>query len=202
MLPVGKLEPGFLHYLLQRYTQADERILAGAAIGEDATVIDFGQTCLVAKTDPITFATDEIGWYAVNVNANDIAVTGGIPRWFLATILLPEGRADEALTEEILRQLSSACAEIGVSLCGGHTEVTYGLDRPIVVGQMLGEVPRDGIVTSRAASPATTSCSPRALPSRRRRSSRARRPPTCGSGTPSTSCPPAVGCCTRRGSAC
>ena len=153
MLPVGKLEPGFLHYLLERYTRVDERVLVGAAIGEDATVIDFGATCLVAKTDPITFATDEIGWYAVNVNANDIAVTGGIPRWFLATLLLPEGRADERLTEDILRQLATACAEIGVSLCGGHTEVTYGLDRPIVVGQMLGEVSRDGIVTSRGGRP-------------------------------------------------
>lgn len=148
MLPVGKLEPDFLRYLLQRYARTDDRVLVGAAVGEDATVIDFGPTCLIAKTDPITFATDEIGWYAVNVNANDIAVAGGQPRWFLATILLPEGRSDEPMVEGILRQLSDACAQLGVSLCGGHTEVTYGLERPIVIGQMLGEVPRDGIVRS------------------------------------------------------
>ncbi len=79
MLPVGKLEPDFLRYLLQRYARTDDRVLVGAAVGEDATVIDFGSTCLIAKTDPITFATDEIGWYAVNVNANDIAVAGGQP---------------------------------------------------------------------------------------------------------------------------
>ena len=153
MLPLGKLDHAFLGRLLNRYTQADDRILVGATIGEDATVIDFGETCLVAKTDPITFATDEIGWYAVQINANDIAVTGGIPRWFLATVLLPESTADEALVEDLFRQLSTACADLGVSLCGGHTEVTYGLDRPIVVGQMLGEVEREHLIATSGGRP-------------------------------------------------
>ena len=47
------------------------------------------RSTLLAKTDPITFATDRIGWYAVNVNANDIAVAGGTPKWF-------SGDADDA----------------------------------------------------------------------------------------------------------
>jgi len=147
-LPVGKLELEYLAQLLARYAQLDERVLAGAGIGEDATVIDFGDRYLVAKTDPITFATEEIGWYTVHVNANDIATTGAEPKWFLVTLLLPEGRTDKALVERIFSQLSEACEQIGVSLCGGHTEVTYGLDRPIVVGQMLGEVARERLVTS------------------------------------------------------
>ncbi len=150
-LPVGKLELGYLAQLLDRYTRLDERVLVGAGIGEDATVIDFGDRYLVAKTDPITFASEEIGWYAVHVNANDIATTGAEPRWLLVTLLLPEGRTDSALVEEIFRQLAEACEQIGVSLCGGHTEVTYGLDRPIVIGQMLGEVPREQLVTSSGA---------------------------------------------------
>jgi hydrogenase maturation factor len=37
---------------------------------------------------------------------------------------------------------------LGIALCGGHTEITYGLDRPIVVGQMLGEVEREALVTT------------------------------------------------------
>ena len=32
----------------------------GPQVGEEPTVMAFGETCLVAKTDPITFATDEI----------------------------------------------------------------------------------------------------------------------------------------------
>ena len=150
-LPVGKLELEYLAELLSRYSHPTDRVLSGAGIGEDATVIDFGDRYLVAKTDPITFATDEIGWYAVHVNANDIATTGADPKWFLVTLLLPEGRTDRDLVETIFGQVAEACGQIGVSLCGGHTEVTYGLDRPIVVGQMLGEVARDRLVTSGGA---------------------------------------------------
>ena len=53
-LPVGKLELEYLAQLLAKYARLDDRVLAGAGIGEDATVIDFGDRYLVAKTDPIT----------------------------------------------------------------------------------------------------------------------------------------------------
>ena len=147
-LPTGKLSPHLLSRLLRAYTQAGDRVIVGPAVGEDATVIDFGETCLVAKTDPITFATDEIGHYAVTVNANDLAAMGAAPRWFLATVLLPEGGADEALVEEIFRSIHRAASGLGVAFCGGHTEVTHGIDRPIVVGQMLGEARREDLVRS------------------------------------------------------
>ncbi len=158
-LPVGKLPADLLADLLAKYALPGPGVVVGPGIGEDAAVLDpslgsgqvFGDRYLVAKTDPITFATDTIGWYAVNVNANDIAAMGATPRWFLATLLLPEGRATPEMAEEIFAQMSQACQEMGVSLCGGHTEITYGLDRPIVVGQMLGEVARDRLVTSAGA---------------------------------------------------
>jgi hydrogenase expression/formation protein HypE len=125
--------------LLSRYTQADPRLVGKPGIGRDAAVISFGGRYLVAKTDPITFATEEIGWYAVQVNANDIAAMGGTPRWFLATLLLPEGKTNRKMVEAIFAQISRACKDLGIVLCGGHTEITLGLDRPIVAGQMLGE---------------------------------------------------------------
>lgn len=148
---VGKLPSGVLARLLEKYRLEDGRVLLGARIGEDAAVLDLGNKYLVAKTDPITFATDQIGWYAVHVNANDLVTTGATPLWFLATILLPEKAGDEALAERIFRQIHRACAELSVSLVGGHTEITYGLDRPIIVGQMLGEVDKGRLVTTRGA---------------------------------------------------
>jgi hydrogenase expression/formation protein HypE len=150
-LPVGKLDLGLLRCLLAAYTHADERVVLGAGIGQDAAVIDMGGRYLVAKSDPITFATDEIGWYVLCVNANDIATCGAEPRWFLATLLLPEGAADAALVESLFAQLSDACRQMGVSLIGGHTEVTYGLERPIICGHMLGEVEKDRLVTTAGA---------------------------------------------------
>src|SRR5919197_229995 len=87
----GEISPGKLGELLSRLPAGDPRVVVGPRVGEDAAVIDFGERYLVAKTDPITFATEDIGWYAVHVNANDIATMGAEPRWFLATVLLPEG---------------------------------------------------------------------------------------------------------------
>jgi hydrogenase maturation factor len=150
-MPIGKLPAALLEDLLTRFAVADRRVIVGPRIGEDAAVIDMGDRYLVAKTDPITFAADQIGWYAVHVNANDVACCGAAPRWFLATILLPEQAATAELAESIFAQLSRACRQLGVSLCGGHTEITHGLERPIVVGQMLGEVAPDAYVTTGGA---------------------------------------------------
>lgn len=115
-------------------------------------MLDAGDHYLIATTDPITFVAERIGWYAVHVNANDVAVMGGTPRWLLATVLLPPS-GDEPLIEAIHAQILSACAELGITLIGGHTEVTQGLDRPIVCATMLGEVAKDRLVTSAGARP-------------------------------------------------
>ncbi|MGQ9553646.1 MAG: AIR synthase-related protein [Anaerolineae bacterium] len=147
VLPTGKLPNEVLGCLLSRYATASERVVLGPGVGRDAAVIDMGERYLVAKTDPITFASDEIGWYLVNVNANDIATTGATPRWLLCTALFPEGKTDLAAVESVFRQLSVACQALGIALCGGHTEISHGLDHIILVGQMLGEVEPDALVT-------------------------------------------------------
>ncbi len=150
VLPLGKLKIDLLQQLLPQ-SHRDARVIVGPEIGEDAAVIDFGESYLVAKTDPITFATDEIGWYLICVNSNDIATMGAVPRWLLTTILLPENRTTETVVRRIMEQIKTACEHFDITLCGGHTEITYGLDRPIVIGQMLGEVERDKLITSSGA---------------------------------------------------
>jgi hydrogenase expression/formation protein HypE len=158
--PLGKLPPEHLARLLAGQVPSDPRVVLGPGVGRDAAVIDFGAPAcgqagryVVAKTDPITFATDEIGWYAVHVNANDVACTGATPRWFLATLLLPEGHTPPTLVDAIFDQITDACREMDVALVGGHTEITHGIDRPIVVGCMLGEVSPDRLVRPGGAKP-------------------------------------------------
>jgi hydrogenase expression/formation protein HypE len=151
VLKPGKLPPELLQRLLTTYTSADPRVIVGAAVGEDAAIIAMGDRYLIAKSDPITFATDAIGYYAVVVNANDIATRGGQPKWFLATLLLPERATSAELVESIFAQISQACKSFDIALVGGHTEVTYGLDRPILSGHMLGEVAPDALVTTGGA---------------------------------------------------
>ena len=150
-LPIGKLRAGTLQAIFDKYHSKDPRVVVGPRVGEDAAIIDIGDRYLVATTDPITFATAEIGWYALHVNANDIAVRGARPRWFLATLLLPPGATTEASVEALFAELHDACEELEVTLVGGHTEVTHGLDRPIVAGTMLGEVEKDKLVTTAGA---------------------------------------------------
>lgn len=151
-LPPGKLPAALLEDLLrQQEPVADNRVLIGPRLGEDAAVIDFGHRLLIAKSDPITFATDAIGYYAVNINANDIASMGGTPRWFLATLLLPERGTTPELVQDIFSQIREACQVLQVSLVGGHTEITLGLDRPLICGHMLGETTRQSLVTSAGA---------------------------------------------------
>ena len=149
-MKLGKLTPGFLEGLLSRVPTDDPRVILGPKVGEDAALLDFGDEVLVAKTDPITFATDLIGWYAVQVNANDVACAGARPRWFMATLLLPQ-RMNEEGVSEIFRQITDACRSLGVTLVGGHTEVTQNLEQPIVVGCMLGVAPKDRALTTGGA---------------------------------------------------
>lgn len=140
VLPIGKFPLEHLRSLLKRLPKHNPRLLIGPQIGEDAAVIDAGDRYLVVATDPITFATDHIGRYAVHVNANDIAVLGARPLWFFVVMLLPEDRTTPELAATIMVDIRTACEDLGVTLGGGHTEITQGLDRPILIGQMLGEV--------------------------------------------------------------
>jgi hydrogenase maturation factor len=56
-----------------------------------------------------------------------------------------------ALVESIFGQIAKACQSLGIAVVGGHTEVTYGLDRPILSGHMLGEVDPAGLITTSGA---------------------------------------------------
>jgi hydrogenase maturation factor len=55
------------------------------------------------------------------------------------------------MIREILTDIGSACRELGCLAVGGHTEVTPGIDRPIVAGAMVGEVEKDKLLTSGGA---------------------------------------------------
>lgn len=127
-----------------------DRVIRGAAIGEDASVIDMGNKVLVAKANPITGAEGNIGRLAVHINANDVATRGAKPLWFMDTIFLPE-ETNENRLYEIMDEIHTACCELGVQLIGGHTESIRGLDKPIISGFMLGEAKKEKYITTEGA---------------------------------------------------
>lgn len=134
-LPAGKLAPDFLARLIE--TALPSEVVLGPRVGEDACAIEVEAGTLVAATDPITLTGAGVGAHAVAVNANDVAVTGARPRWFLACVLLPEGSTG-ADAEALFAGMRQALDEVGATLVGGHTEVTAAVRQPLVVGQMLG----------------------------------------------------------------
>ena len=156
LLPAGKLPHSLLGELLAGLPHDDPRLLVGPTVGEDAAVIDFApgsDRLLVAKSDPITFATDQIGYYAVNVCVNDLAVAGATPRYYFPTLLLPAGQTDANLAAAIFSQIGDACRQLGIVVAGGHSEVTPAVTQPVVAGSLLGEVARARVVTSGGCRP-------------------------------------------------
>ncbi len=151
-LAIGKIPHALLQRLLAKNRISDPRVIVGPQLGEDAAALDFGERLVVAATDPITFATDLIGWYVVHVNANDIAVMGARPKWFLCTALFPE-TASDGLVESVFDQILRACRMLDITLIGGHGEITAGLEKPLLIGTMLGEVEAGGLITSGGAQP-------------------------------------------------
>lgn len=103
---------------------------------------------LIVSSDPVTGVEEDIGWYAVNVSANDVATSGARPRFLDSVVLLPEG-SDESLVGEVAEQIDGAARSLRMMVVGGHTEVTPGLKRVVVVTTSFGIT--DRYVTARDA---------------------------------------------------
>lgn len=147
LLP-GKIPPALLAEFLGQLAPIPQDVIVGAAAGEDAAVIAVGDRYLVLAMDPVTLSAHP-GRFTVDVNANDIAVMGAEPRWLLASVILPPGAPTSAL-HSVLDDLRQSCARLGVTLIGGHTEISPSVTRPIVAACMVGEVAPDRLVRSEA----------------------------------------------------
>ncbi len=146
----GKLSLEELKRLLSMLPTEGEGVVLGPRVGEDAAVLDPGGRLVVVHSDPVTEAVSEVGWIAVHVAANDVAVTGARPMWALVTILLPEGHTG---LWEIAEGISRAAEELGMAVVGGHTEEAPGVEKPIVVVTAMGLAESGRIVRTSGARP-------------------------------------------------
>jgi len=149
MLP-GKMPGEFLAPFLEGLDYLhDPDIIIPPGIGEDTVAVKAGgEKVLVMKSDPITFITNDIGYYTVLINANDIATAGAKPRWMLNTLLFPVGTTPSSALF-IMNELKMVCRKWGISLCGGHTEITSAVNRPIAIGMLVGTVEYDKLIDKR-----------------------------------------------------
>ncbi len=138
LLPPGKVPWRVIADLVKGELPPEVRL--GPAEGEDAALVEIGGRTWAIASDPVTFTAANAGRLAVVVNANDVAVRGARPRYFVAVGLIAPHEATTERISELLRQVRESCDELGVALISGHTEVTPGLPHSVIVGTMLGEV--------------------------------------------------------------
>jgi len=139
-LALGKIPIRVLNRTVLRMKGAPtDRILLGPEAGVDFGVIRVDDRFIVISSDPITGVASNIGWYAVNVSANDVATSGNRPQFMESVIMLPEDATEEDLAA-LAGQMHRSARRAGISFVGGHTELTPGLARPIVVATVFSVV--------------------------------------------------------------
>jgi hydrogenase expression/formation protein HypE len=161
-LPSGKFPSDLLEQFLESLPAPPPGVLLGPHLGRDVAALDLAAAdlgrrasqspLLAVGSDPVTFTTDGLGRWAVLVNANDIATCGAVPRWFFATILFP-AHSTPSEVMAALHGLRRECATQDIVLCGGHTEITDAVNRPVVSGTMLGTATADTLVDVRSMKP-------------------------------------------------
>jgi hydrogenase expression/formation protein HypE len=145
-LPMGKFPNRWLSHFFQHKKNRDPSIIVAPGVGDDTAAVDVGgEDILVLKSDPITFSTDDMGYYAVLINANDLATSGATPRWFMATLLFPVGWSAAQILN-VLGQLEQVCDRWQITLCGGHTELTDAVTRPVICGMLTGTVAPEKLI--------------------------------------------------------
>lgn len=115
-----------------------EEVRINGAVGEDCSIIEFGDYDCVISTDPITGAGENIGKLAVNINCNDIASSGIEPVGILVTILAPVESCIEDI-KKVMEEISAECKKLNIEIMGGHTEVTHSVNRMIVSCTVIGK---------------------------------------------------------------
>ncbi len=148
-LSPGKIPIRVLNSTFLRLTGAKSKDIATPpSAGLDFAAVRLGRKFMVVSSDPVTGVVKNIGRYAMIVNANDVATSGNRPQFAESVVLLPEG-ANARYAGEVAREMDSEARRLGISILGGHTEVTPGLQRPIVAVTAFSFV--DNYVSSRDA---------------------------------------------------
>ncbi|NLZ52898.1 MAG: AIR synthase [Thermoanaerobacteraceae bacterium] len=153
MLNAGKVPPDVLKSSVYPYMgKLRKEVLVHSGLGEDSSIIDFGDKVAVLSTDPITGADIHSSHLAVYVSCNDIAACGAEPIGILVTLLLPVG-SDECILKELMEGVHEAASKIGIEVLGGHSEITSAVVKPIISATAIGLADKDNFVTSSRAKP-------------------------------------------------
>ncbi len=150
-MKAGKININDLKELiLENISVSNKDVLVGPKIGEDSSVIDFGESVAIISTDPITGVKEGMGNLAVNVVCNDIAANGAYPIGIQQVLLVPPKTSKDEIMG-IIKDLNRAAQNLGIDILGGHTEVTDAVSKPLVSCTAIGKAKKENYITSSGA---------------------------------------------------
>lgn len=136
---IGKLSNEELEQLVIRKIQYQHPdVLIHSGVGEDCSVIDYGDEVCVVSSDPITGAAHQIGKLAIDVACNDIASTGAEALGVMMVMLAPPTTTNEEIAQ-VMREATEEAARLKIEILGGHTEVTDAVNRMVLVMTVIGK---------------------------------------------------------------
>jgi HAD superfamily hydrolase (TIGR01509 family) len=148
-LPMGKVPNDLLAELIRM--PEGRSVVVGPAAGEDVAVVAPEASRMIAiKSDPITFATDRPGNYAVTINANDIATSGAQARWMSVCLLFPPDTLP-ATIRSMIDDLRNVATDSSIDVVGGHTEITDAVVRPVISASLVGVVAEEKLLRKESA---------------------------------------------------
>ncbi len=153
-LTEGKVSHHLLKHLTELRGASHLSVIQYPEPGVDVATIDLGEIFrqtnllygtnsfpyLIYKSDPITFPTANPAYYLIIVNKNDLATAGASGFAMTVSILIPPG-SEESLLLGIQTELDKEGKKEGISILGGHTEVTSSVNSVVLSGNMIGVVP-------------------------------------------------------------
>ena len=121
-----------------------------ASYGEDAAVLEFGDSVLLLAADGIMESLMKAnpwfaGYYAILVNINDIAAMGGIPLALVDVISMK----DEKVCGQVMKSMDNAARKFGVPVVGGHTHPDCHYNAVDVA--ILGTAEKEAVIYSHTA---------------------------------------------------
>ena len=134
-LPQGKLPIEVLRPILD--SLKGNNLVVTPRIGIDVGISRSHGRYLVSSSDPITGTDTRMGWHAVNVSANDVATSGIMPDIVNVVSLFPDGTQPSRISR-LMGEIDKTARSLGITVAGGHTEITPGLRSPIVVVTAIG----------------------------------------------------------------
>lgn len=131
------LGKGLAEDLVKLLPVEDVDSVAGLARKENVAAIRLRDGFLVIGSSSLAISGKQVGYLVAHLAANNVAVKGATPKWFLPTIFLPS-RFSEEEVRELFDGIAQALRELGGVAVGGRVEITLNAVRPLISVTAVG----------------------------------------------------------------